>query len=498
MTTERDERPGAGAAEAVGWAAGRAAARSGRDQVAYLLDQRDTLAKLQQRFGNLGPGQRQGHWFEWMHELSFNLDAIRQGSDQRLLVTTWLGRPHDPADLELRDAAGELLRGVQAKVVTGGAARLSQRNGLAAPKYDGLDLLLPGDHLDPTGSLLDRRLAMPDGPLHERYADVRARLRDHVEADGVTSTAVSTDQLREVDVDPDGFLNGRVRDKTLNAAAHAAISAGGAAAVTSLAGSVAADVIRHRDLGQVAWTDAAVQAARVGATATAAAAASTYASLTAQAAVATGSTGALTNALGGATGADLATVMARSVLTVAGAAHGVATGRLTATEAAAVTAEGVGRTAAVWACSAVGQAVIPVPVVGALVGGVVGQYGAAMVVQGFQLAILARDTSSAWDAAYDELLAQTDLVVARCEAERGQLDRLAAEYDTGFTRHVVPALDRVSEQFWTGDPDSVLADLADLVRRFDGTPQFASLAEFETFMDDPLATLVLDLGGPTR
>ncbi|WP_281284258.1 hypothetical protein [Nocardioides litoris] len=44
----------------------------------------------------------------------------------------------------------------------------------------------------------------------------------------------------------------------------------------------------------------------------------------------------------------------------------------------------------------------------------------------------------------------------------------------------------------------MLPDLSDLIRRFDGTPQFASLAEFETFMDDPLTTLVLDLGGPAR
>lgn len=485
------KRSGATAAEAAGWAATIEATNTSREQLTYLLEQPKTLDLMGARFSNLESAQEQGHYFEWLHELGFNLDAIRHGSEQRLWVTEWLGRPHDPADLHVLDGSGSLLGQAQAKVVASPAQRLSFRDGLSAAKYDGMDLLVPSDHVDTTRSLLDRRLDMPEGPLHERYRDVLDRVTDRVQALGISSDPVSTEKLAHINEDPSGFLVGLIDDNRLHQAILGLVAAGGTATMSAMAVDVAKQRIADGDYRGIAWTEAALRAAKVGAVAAVVGAGGTLASTHAQEAVVAGSGGHLADVLAGG---DLAFAMARGAMAVAHAAHGFATGRLTAVEAATASTEGITRTVSVWACASVGQSVIPIPVVGAMIGGLVGQYGATMMVQGLHLALLARDTSAEWDDAYELLLAETDAVIRDCEEERRQLTLMAQRYDVAFTRQVIPALNRIEKHLWTGDPDRVLREFADLALLYSGMAQFSSLAEFDAFMFDTSTTLVLDLG----
>src|SRR4051812_25727086 len=83
------------------------ATRVGRRQLAMLLEQRDVALQIAERFGQLGEAQRQGHVFEWMHEISFNLKAIAENDEARLRVTTWLGEPHAAADLRVYGPEGK-------------------------------------------------------------------------------------------------------------------------------------------------------------------------------------------------------------------------------------------------------------------------------------------------------------------------------------------------------------------------------------------------------
>ncbi|MDE0776637.1 MAG: hypothetical protein OSB43_10225 [Nocardioides sp.] len=489
--TEQRGRPGPTAAEAGGWAAADLANASSREQLAYLLEQPELLATMHARFDNLDDPQQRGHYFEWMHELSFNLESIGHGATERLRMTEWLGRPHDPADLQLLDNAGNVLAEAQAKVVSGLVSRVGPSDGIAATKYDGMDLLVPSDHVEATKAFLHARMAMPTGPLHDRYQDVVDRITDTVRAGSIASDPVSTGHLSAVTDDPDGFLQRLVRDNELTQAMSGFLAAGGTAALGTAAVGIAIERVREGSFGNLPWTEISIRAARVGSAAAAVGAAGTFAATQAQEAVAAGSESVFATALGGS---NIALALTRASLTVAGAAHGYATGRLTSKEAALITTEGVTRSAAVWAAAAVGQAVIPIPVVGAMIGGMFGQYGATVMVQGLQFALAARATSRQWDRAYDLLLAETDDVVRRFREERAELALLAGQYEVGFTRHVLPALDGVQAGLWTGDPDRVLGDLAALSRRYEGTPQFGSLAEFDAFMGDPMTSLVLNLG----
>ena len=469
------------------------ATRVGRRQLALLLEQRPTAERIAARFANLGDAQRQGHVFEWMHELSFNLKAIAEDEDVRADVTTWLGEPHAPADLRVYDASGDVLSEVQAKVVGRAAQRLSSSSGLAAEKYDGMQLLVPSDHLGGTESLIDRRLSMPEGPLHSRYTEVRENLTDRVRVRDVASTPVSTEQLSKAASDSQAYLQSLITSRGLRDMARAGSAAAAAAGLLVGLVDIAGAFVRHGDLQTLDWPEVARRAARQAAQSGVAACLAEGLSNLGQQAAGAGA-GSWADALIDG-GLDVA--LGRAVLDIAGIAHGVATGRLSGAEAALAAAETLTVAAAGWACGALGQAAIPVPVVGAVVGRVVGQLSATLLVEGIRLAVTARDRSSDRDDAYDRLLRQTAELQAAAALELRDVASALADYEVGFRDHVLPRLERLNASLASGEPDDVLADLAGISRAYLGTPLFASLAEFDELMGDDGFTLVLDLGSAT-
>lgn len=454
---------------------------------------RTNVQTLADRFANVGDGQRQGHMFELMHELSFNLNAIAKDDAARLRVTTWLGQPHAPDDLRLLDGHGDVIGGVQAKVVTSVAGRLGPKNGLSDPKYDGMTLLTPSEHAAEADNLLNRRLAMPEGPYHQRYRDVQDRLSDQVTHGPTQSAPVSLGELKSASDDPVGYLKGLLHTNELRQVATAGVTAGVLGALIAGAVTVTHERIRSGSFDDVDWAEAGIEAAKGGLKAAAIAMAGQGISIAAQHAAAAGG-GAVAHALGGG---SLPFALARGAFDLGAIGHGLATHKLTSRDAAYGAAESITQTGAVWACSAIGQSIIPLPVVGAVVGGMVGQYGSHMLIQALRLATAARDTDPRWDAEYEALLLQTEQIRLQAETDLAELHDLAERYDTAFSGLVLPRLDRLAVAVGSATPNEVLDDLAELTRLYGGTPLFTSMEDFDAFMADDDIPLRLDLGSPT-
>lgn len=466
------------------------ATRTEREQIAYLLTLPDLLWRMQERFSNKAVPVQHGHYFEWLHELSFNYNAISQADPHRLRVTEWLGRPHDPADLELVDATGNVVRWVQAKVIAENTKRLSSQSGLANSNYEGMDLLVPTDHRTETVDFLNRRLAMPRGIHHDRYEDVQARLTDVVTAGDISSDPVTTGKLSEVAKDPNGYLARLTRDTQLQHLVTSAVLTGGSQALIGIATESACHRLEAGTFDGFDWTDAAVRAVRTGVATAAVAAIGSGLESAAQAAVAGGTDSKFICWIAEE---QLGPALVQASVDVAVIVHGFATGRLTAEDAAVATAESLTQAAAVWVGSTIGRKLIPVPVLGAMVGGIAGQFAATVIIQGVRLAVVGRDASADHDPAYDDLLAATEELARACDAERAELHRLAAEHRVAFTERVLPALDRLAVGSAAEDPDATLVDLADLIAHYAGSPLFATLDEFNAFMADSNATLVLEV-----
>lgn len=371
---------GAGALRAA-WALADEGTRRQGAATLLTLDHAETVRLIAARYVNLGTPQRAGHLFEEMHALSFDRAAALAGSPVRAVVTEWApgGSQTAAADLWITGPGG--VRGaVQAKLMDRATATAHE---LARPGYRGMQRLVAADRLGPVDDLMGRRLRLsPDGPRFDDYADARSRLTDRITADGVHSDPVAYDQAQRAAEAPARWVREQVLRAAGQEAARAALIGAGTGAAIGAVGELVVQTARVR-AGETSPSAAVVTgAAAVGRAALQAGVLSGTTSLVRSAARG----GILPKVLGGGSPAS---AIVQASLAVGEAGLDLARGRIDGGEFAARGAGAVASTALAWGCAAAGQTLLPVPVLGAVVGGLIGQVVAAVVVQGLQAAVVA-------------------------------------------------------------------------------------------------------------
>ena len=474
-----------------------------------LASEGDRLMALMDRWGNTAPGQFSGRLFEWYLEATANMNAAEAGSSTRTWMTE-LGGPGVPADpasaADLTSVAGDgaVLAQAQAKVISQTSQRVHQ---LAQDKYHGMQLLIPSDHATSTSDLLKRRLAQADPDFLKRadYEDVQERLTDRVRAGAVQSDPIDSDSLRAGASDPHHMLDGmreqengrydqfdsaRVHEQ--HQAVMAELEGIGAAALT--AGAVGATV---SGLISAARTAAAVRAGSMAPAAAAATAASDAAAAFARSAYVGGAGQTLTLAAqhglvpAGLGSGTLPFAIAKASVGVGRASLRFARGEISAQQCAQESVTSVTGVSLVWAASVVGQAVIPVPVVGAMVGGMVGSLCTTIAAQGISGVVAMRSQAALeWQvlAELEVELAATLIVHAE---ERRLVTELARAHELHFAEVILPALNGLDSALATGDMQQALERASAIIMAHGHEPLFLTEAEFEQWMTDPLTALVL-------
>lgn len=482
-------------AAAVAWTTASYSTTSQREQLVHLLGQRSYIERLAERCTNVHQRVREGFLFEFIHELSFNLDAIGKHSDVRATMTERLGRPHDAVDIDVTISNRDTVGRVQAKVVESKYSRVGVRNGLADAKYAGMDRLIPADHVQPTHEYLDRVLARPDENIYTpAYKDAKQHITDTITSGDISSDPITTADLTQIANDPDSYLSRLVQTNRRDQAVVAGLAGGGTAAVTALATDITHELISEGRLDGLNWAQAAIAAARTGVASAVATAAGNY--------LQTGAVVAAENGTGGALGESVAhgdhgVALTQATVGIAAIAHGLATDRLTPAQAAIAAGETITQSSLIWASTAIARKTIADPETAAIIGGVVGQVGAQLISQGIQIAVLGRDPDAAWDTAYEALLADTATLERAYADERHELAELSDRYRARFAKQVQPALERLNtntDPEMGSAPEAALADLVAIADHFDGAPLFGTLDAFDDFMEDPTTVLVLDLG----
>lgn len=177
---------------------------------------------------NVGFEQVKGNLFEYIEAAKFNKNAANIGDKTRAIITDAVGRPHDPADIELiRD--GKIVRSVQAKfsktqnskgIDTSAASSVNMQRGT---KYDGMQRLIrkQDDYaIDPeTGkkiSLFEKAKDLTDkraesGSIYsDEYKDVSKNLTDELFDDtvggsGVKSGGTTLEEIEEAAKNPEKY-----------------------------------------------------------------------------------------------------------------------------------------------------------------------------------------------------------------------------------------------------------------------------------------------------
>src|SRR3712207_7737823 len=103
---------------------------------------------------------------------------------------------------------------------------------------------------------------MPEGPLHDRYAEVQENLTDRVTEGQLTSSPVSTSELADAARDPQGHLQSMIRSARLRDVAVAGGTAAVTAGLTTGLVDVATALVRKGSLKGLDWTEVARRAAK--------------------------------------------------------------------------------------------------------------------------------------------------------------------------------------------------------------------------------------------
>ncbi|MFI7358209.1 hypothetical protein ACIBTP_30340 [Streptomyces avidinii] len=469
------------AAHEVAWWAADTATRKFAAATVETLNTRETVQRLARRYVAHANTYRAGHLFEVEHALSFNQAAARAGSGVRAVVSEWMpgGSQTAAADILLVDA-GRTVGEVQAKLTssTYGTAYQIRRG-----HYTGMTRLVAGDKVAAVDDLLRRRLTMnPDGIGFADYADAHAHLADTIRYGDIGSQPVDLADAHRHATDPEKWMRGRVRRAVGGEAAAAAATGAAVGAAVAAALSAAGQLGRIR-AGETSPAQAAVTAAAEAARG--AARAGSLAGLASLVRTA-GRAGRLPAAFGGG---ELASATAGAALAVAGAGLQLAQGQIDGGEFAARSAEAALRASLTWACGAVAQSVIPVPVVGALVGGLVGQAAGTVIVQGLQAAlVIARGTRCTGTRTLEHELLAASLTAGLLATAAGSLGPR-----THVRTAVLPALAPVRDHLTGPDPARALSSLAVLTADRAGVPLHFTPEEFDTWMTAlDAAPLVLD------
>ncbi|MBT2450989.1 hypothetical protein J7F03_28715 [Streptomyces sp. ISL-43] len=479
MSAEASPGPGKAASAAsrvageAAWAAADAATRRFAAATMETLDTRETVQRLARRYAALANAQRAGYLFEVEHALSFNQAAARAGAGVRAVVSEWMagGSQTAAADVLLVDGA-KTVGQVQAKLMASASGTAHQiRRG----HYTGMTRLVAGDKVAAVDSLLQRRLTMnPDGIGFADYADAHAHLGDSIRYGAITSQPVDLADAHRHATDPEKWMRGRVRQAAGREAAAAAATGAAAGAAAEAAIAAAGQLARIR-AGETSPAQAALTAA--AAAARGAARSGSLAGLASLVRTA-GRAGQLPAAFGGG---ELASATATAALAVAEAGLQLAQGRIDGGEFAARGAEAALHACLTWACGAVAQSVIPVPVVGALVGGLVGQAAGTVIVQGLQAAVvIARGTRTTGTLTLEHELLAASLTTGLLATATATL---GPRTHTGTT--VLPALAPVREHLTGTDPARALSSLAALTAHHAGVPLHLTPAEFDAWMTEP-------------
>jgi len=451
------------------------------------------LTKIAAQRARMSAEQAQGWQFEQLEMIKFNLDALRKNSVLKAATTDSLGMTnHETADVVIRKGKQQLK---QFQLKSGKKASDSGFM-LADAKYRSVDLVGPKDQEKKIRELYDARIKT--GTLKAAdYQSASERLHTGISAENVTSGGTTYAEALDVTaVERAGKVAGSFKRKAMLSEAHqSGLEAG------NIGGAIAGGISGLAGLVRLARGEAgpgeimaqvAIDAAKG------------YAASYASAAISKASTHVIRDGITRMGGARLGEAASASFVKsnahVALAAGIVQSGKslvrymsgeIDDTELLSEISHTAMTGASAFYYGALGQLIIPVPVLGAFIGSTVGYFVGNML---HQSGLVSLGETAAVKVARErkervEALCLTAIPLMR--AHRLELDQLVQEHFAGRHKQLCGAFDGLETALVDWDGDGFLVSLEQVNRVFATALPFSSQAEFDKMMLDDTETFVL-------
>ncbi len=188
-----------------------------------MIDGMNSFIKAAGEKINVPFAQSKGNLFEYIEAAKFNRNAAMNGNDYRAVITDSVGRPHDPADIEIV-RNGKVLREVQAKFSDSQHAAADSVSMQRKDKYQGMQRLIRKENeyydsstgekttlLNKARTLAKKRADVEGGIYQEQYKDVYDNLTDELNYDGISSGGTTLEELRIAHNSPANYANSEIK-----------------------------------------------------------------------------------------------------------------------------------------------------------------------------------------------------------------------------------------------------------------------------------------------
>lgn len=183
--------------------------------------------------------------------------------------------------------------------------------------------------------------------------------------------------------------------------------------------------------------------------------------------------------------------IATTIVTIAEQGLALAVGEIEVTELVEHATAACVRSSAGWAYGVVGQALIPIPVVGGLVGHLVGHASAYCVMEGLKLARVLAEEADAAEEHLAWLEVQVMGSVKRLEEDRLALEVLLEAEAEQFQTTLLPLLNEFETALVAGEEQSAVASLLQLNQELGSVLGWHTRPEFDEWMADSQTVLEL-------
>lgn len=455
------------------------------EKTAYLILNTERLKKIAQQRSGMAPDKAQGWLFEQLEVTKFNLNSLKQSSDLTATTTDSLGRINDETVDVIITRGKNHIKNFQLK---SGNKASSTALMLSDPKYSDVGLVGPSDQHDKVQQLYAKRIE--SGTLKaEDYASAQQRLHKGIEAEGVSSGGTEySEALKATDPKEAERLAGQFKNKGIATEMHrSGMEAGKIGATISGSVSGITGLVRlsrgEADVGEVV-AQVAVDAAKG------------YANSYVTTAVSKGVPHLLLKAGMETSAANLLTKSNAHLAIAAGAVQsgksivkylkGDIDGEELLTEVSHTAMTG----ASAFYYGALGQVVIPIPVVGAFIGSTVGYFVGNMLHQSGLISLGESAVAKVARERREHIEAMCMTAIPLMRAHRLELESLIEQHFAERRHLLTQAFDNLEDNLLEWNADGFTAQLERVNQAFGKSLPFKTLTEFDAFMADENETFV--------
>ncbi|ASF45223.1 hypothetical protein [Methylovulum psychrotolerans] len=428
------------------------------------------------KWKNVAADKAQGHMFEQLEVLKFNFDALKKDSDLFARTTASMGFPTDPVDIVIKSGQ-KTLREVQAKSCNNSA---SSAFALSQDKYKEMARLAPSDQVEKIDELLKKRIET--GTLKaEDYEQTRRNLQKSLQHDDVSSSGTTYSEALEStkievakDIAKDFKLKSALTDMHESGKRAGNVGAaitGGFSAVTGLYSMSKGDI----EIGEFT-SRVAVDAAKG------------YATGYVVTAMSKGITHTTTYFLGESVARSFSrsnapAAIAAGVVNISKSFISYINGDIDNEQLLAEISHNAITSTSSFYCGALGQAAIPIPVIGALIGAGVGYFFGNMLHQSGLIAL--GDSQIVKEAKERRYVVQAMCIAAIAESKknRAELENYLDIYFSQRKNEFSESFDVLDGSLCDWNPDSFILGLERINNQFGTSLQFKSFIEFNDFMN---------------